>query len=127
MNKSVLKLQNPIEKSFTVLTPYHYYFFFILFISKIPIYWHVLNLIFLSPPMEYICNDNKKENDCPCKELEWNRTVFTETLQTKFNIHCEMTWLISFSQSMLYVGTLIGSLFFGFLSDRFVINTTYKL
>ncbi|XP_059061163.1 solute carrier family 22 member 1-like isoform X2 [Achroia grisella] len=120
-----IKLNNPIEKHFNVLTPYHYYFFSLIFLSKLPIFWHVLSLIFLSPPMDYYCNttetnniSNDLKNVCPCKEPWWNRNVFTETVQTKFGLICESAWLISFSQSMLYMGTLFGALVFGFLSDK---------
>ncbi|XP_031762963.2 solute carrier family 22 member 1-like [Galleria mellonella] len=123
-----IKLNNPIEKRLDVISPYHYYLFFLLFLSKLPIFWHVLNLIFLSPPMEYYCNatETNTNNDsidlknvCPCNEPWWNRNVFTETVQTKFALICDSTWLISFSESMLYVGTLFGSLVFGFLSDKY--------
>ncbi|XP_030022814.2 organic cation transporter protein isoform X1 [Manduca sexta] len=117
-----LKLKNPIEKHFSVLSRYHYYFFTLLFASKLPVFWHILNLIFLSPPMNYYCNDdgqNSTLNTCPCDNPWWDRSVFTETTQTKFGILCDTQWLISFSQSMLYVGTLLGALTFGFLSDTF--------
>ncbi|KAM3968332.1 LOW QUALITY PROTEIN: organic anion transporter 3 [Aphomia sociella] len=121
------KLNNPIEKYFNVLTPYHYYFS-LLFLGKLPVFWHVLNLIFLSPPMDYYCNSSLTntinnsvdlKNLCPCEDPWWDRNVFTETLQTKFDLICENVWLISFSQSMLYVGTLLGALIFGFLSDKY--------
>lgn len=120
------KLSNPIEKHFNVITPYHYYFFSVLFLSKLPIFWHVLNLIFLTPPMDYYCNSTSSDfnetsmkNYCPCEDPWWDRSVFTETMQTKFNLVCEKQWLVSFSQSMTYLGSLIGSFLFGFLSDRY--------
>ncbi|XP_039746218.1 solute carrier family 22 member 3-like [Pararge aegeria] len=119
------KLQNPIEKQFNIISRYHYYFYFLIFSSKIPIFWHVLSLIFLSPPMDYYCNEtdvatvNLTKNVCPCVEPFWDRSVFTETMQTKYGIYCDRTWLISFAQSMMYVGLLIGALVFGFLSDRY--------
>lgn len=121
-----LKLSNPIEKHFNVISRYHYYFFVLIFTSKLPIFWHVLNLIFLSPPMEYYCNSTTishvtySKNHCPCEKPAWNRSVFKETMQTKFNLVCDKAWIISFSQSITYVGTLIGSLLFGFLSDKYV-------
>ncbi|XP_050342022.1 organic cation transporter protein-like [Nymphalis io] len=115
-------LHNPIEKQFNNVTKYHYYLFILIFSSKIPIFWHVLNLIFLSPPMDYICNDirrNSSKNACPCDEPVWDRSVFAETMQTKFGLYCESIWLINFSQSMMYVGLLIGALIFGFFSDKY--------
>lgn len=111
---------NPVENSFNKLTLYHYFYYLLIFLSKVPIFWHILNLIFLSPPMEYVCNGNSNKSTCPCEEPVWDRSIFTETMQTKYGMHCEKDWLISFSQSMLYVGTVAGSLVFGFLSDRFL-------
>ncbi|XP_045492490.1 solute carrier family 22 member 8-like [Colias croceus] len=112
------KFHNPIEKQFNEITRYHYFLFILLFSSKIPIFWHALNLIFLSPPIDYFCNGNSS-NLCPCDEPVWDRGVFEETMQTKFGIYCENSWLTSFSHSMNFVGLLIGALMFGFLSDKF--------
>ncbi|KAJ8726743.1 hypothetical protein PYW08_015140 [Mythimna loreyi] len=112
--------KNPIETHFHRLTCYHYYFFFFLFLAKLPMFWHVLNLIFLSPPMTFTCKESRNSEDqCPCDEPIWNRSVFEETMQTKYQIVCERSWLISFSQSMLYVGTLLGALLVGFMSDKY--------
>lgn len=124
MTKIQPKLHNPIEKQFNKITKYHYYLFAIIFSSKIPVFWHVLNLIFISPPMDYRCDvgegGNLSWNACPCDQPQWDRSVFSETMQTKFGLFCESIWLISFSQSMLYVGMLVGAFVFGFLSDRCV-------
>lgn len=118
------KIQNPIEKQINRITKYHYYLFALIFSSKIPIFWHVLSLIFLSPPMDYDCyvggGGNSSRNVCPCDQPQWDRSVFTETIPTKFGLFCENIWLISFTQSMMYVGMLVGAFVFGFLSDRFV-------
>ncbi|CAK1551537.1 unnamed protein product [Leptosia nina] len=112
------KFNNPIEKQFNAITRYHYCLFLLIFASKVPIFWHVLNLIFLSPPIEYSCNGNSS-NLCPCDAPMWDRSVFRETMQTKFGIHCENSWWISFSHSVNFVGLLLGALLFGFMSDKF--------
>ncbi|CAB3241227.1 unnamed protein product [Arctia plantaginis] len=95
-----------------------------MFLAKIPLYWHLMSLIFLSPPMEFQCDNlqqsiEKEHGGCPCDNPSWNRSVFTETAQTKFGLICDRAWVISFSESMLYVGTLIGSLVFGFMADKY--------
>ncbi|XP_075972387.1 solute carrier family 22 member 3-like [Anticarsia gemmatalis] len=115
----MLKIKNPIEKHFEKITCYHIYFFVFIFLSKIPVYWHIMNMIFLSPPMNYTCLVPFKGKPCPCDDPDWDKSVFTQTMQTKYGIVCDQAWLVSFSQSMLYVGTLIGALLFGFLSDLF--------
>ncbi|XP_053600447.1 solute carrier family 22 member 1-like [Plodia interpunctella] len=116
---------NPIEKYFSVIRLYHYFFFFVIFLSQVPVFWHFLSLIFLSPHMNFYCTKThlvirnaSLVNYCPCDEVKWDRSVFTETVQTKFDLYCETQWLISFTQSILYLGTLLGSIFFGILSDK---------
>lgn len=114
---------HPIEKFFSHVTRYHIFCLGIMFLAKIPLYWHLMNMIFLSPPMQFQCPTHKQaieeqHGGCPCDNPEWNRTVFTETAQTKFDLLCDRAWMISFSESMLYVGTLFGSLVFGFLADK---------
>ncbi|XP_050681608.1 solute carrier family 22 member 3-like [Leptidea sinapis] len=116
------KLHNPIEKQFNDITRFHYFLFFLLFSSKLPIFWHILNLIFLSPPIDYICHDGSKnstKNLCPCDVPIWDRSVFLETMQSKFGLHCNKYWLINFSHCINFLGLLIGGLVFGFLSDKF--------
>ncbi|XP_013200148.2 solute carrier family 22 member 1-like [Amyelois transitella] len=120
------KPTNPIEKYFSVINLYHYYFFFILFLSKVPVFWHFLSLIFLSPPMDFYCNNTlliaaneSHKNFCPCEDPWWDKSLFTETVQTKFDLYCDKKWIVSFTQSVLYTGTLIGSIFFGILSDKY--------
>ncbi|KAJ8724752.1 hypothetical protein PYW07_015710 [Mythimna separata] len=80
--------------------------------------------------MTFTCRggSNSSKGQCPCKgEPIWDRSVFEETMQTKYGIVCERNWLVSFSQSMLYVGTLLGALMFGFLSDRYGRLPTFSI
>ncbi|KAI5643546.1 sugar transporter domain-containing protein [Phthorimaea operculella] len=66
--------------------------------------------------MDFTCNGAK--NQCPCDNATWDKNVFTETIQTKFGIYCSNSWLMHFSNSISYLGCLVGCLFFGFLSDK---------
>ncbi|CAH0629137.1 unnamed protein product [Chrysodeixis includens] len=119
-------MSSPIENYFAKIKRYHYYFFVLVYSTKLPVFWHVLSLIFISPPMEYTCKGaTEGVNQCPCAEPVWNRSVFTETLQTKYTLICDKKWMVSFTQSMLYVGTLIGALTFGILSDKYGRLTTF--
>lgn len=80
-----------------------------------------MGIIFVSPPMTYTCANattTEARGLCPCKKPTWDKSVFEKTMQVKYNIICDKGWLVSFSQSILYVGTLFGSLLFGFMSDR---------
>lgn len=115
----ISKINNPIEKYFSKIGRYHYYFFSMLFLSKVPAFWHAVNLLFLAPPMEYFCllEGKNSSSACPCEDPTWDKRVFTKTVQTKFSVVCEQSWLISFSESIAYLGSLFGALVFGFLSD----------
>uniref|UniRef100_A0A2A4IZU9 Major facilitator superfamily (MFS) profile domain-containing protein n=1 Tax=Heliothis virescens TaxID=7102 RepID=A0A2A4IZU9_HELVI len=79
--------------------------------------------------MEFTCKDggNSSGGQCPCENPVWDRSVFTETVQTKYTIICEKEWMVSFSQSMLYLGTLFGALLFGYLSDRYGRLSTFSM
>ncbi|OWR52188.1 organic cation transporter [Danaus plexippus plexippus] len=72
--------------------------------------------------MEYTCEggdmSNSSKNLCPCDKPQWNRSKFTETMQTKFHLLCGNAWNISFSHIMMYTGFLVGAMLFGYLSDR---------
>lgn len=118
-NSESPKLINPIEKYFSTVGRYNYYFFILIFLSKVPIFWHVLNMLFLSPPMEFVCGSgaNITSNECPCEDPVWNTSVFTKTVQTKYTVVCEQKWMISFAESIFFLGSLFGSMVFGFLSD----------
>lgn len=125
MAKSKLSiLHNPIEVQFDGISRYHYFLFGFLFLSKIPIFWQMLSLLFVTPRIDFYCEEslgslkNISQNVCPCERPQWDKSVFTQTLQTKFDTHCERKWLIGLSQSMLYLGSLLGSLIFGFMSDK---------
>lgn len=111
--------QNPIEKHFLVISKYHYYLWIQLFLSKFALSLHGLSLVFLSPPMDFKCYGfQNMTNNCPCDTPVWNRSVFTETIETKYNLHCHKKWMISFSESIFCVGLLIGAFIFGILSDK---------
>ncbi|XP_053600448.1 solute carrier family 22 member 1-like [Plodia interpunctella] len=117
--ETTVKSANPIEQRFRKIRRYHYFFFFILFLSKLPLFWHFISLIFLSPRMDFYCDVNKGgKNYCPCENPRWDTSVFTKTIQTKFNLHCERQWLVTLTQSTVYIGTLFGSYGFGRWSDK---------
>lgn len=112
---------HPVEQRFSSITKYHYYIFFFLFVSKTPLFWHFVSLIFLTPPMDYQCVENgsdKGKNFCPCNNPVWDKSIFTETFQTKFNLICERKKYVAMCHSLLYFGSLVGSFTFGFLADK---------
>lgn len=55
-----------------------------------------------------------------CKKYEYDATPFVNTIISEWDLVCERQWLASFTQMVLQLGVLIGSIVFGFLSDRYV-------
>lgn len=120
-NFDISKVHHPIEKQFCTISRYNYYIYFFLFLSKLPIFWHVLNFLFLTPPMSHTCLVGGKQSvgGC-CENPAWNTTVFKKTIQTKYKVVCEETWMISFSESIISMGSLVGAFVSGFLADRYL-------
>ncbi|XP_061706756.1 solute carrier family 22 member 3-like [Cydia pomonella] len=119
---------NPIEARFNVITRYHCLIYFVVFLSKIPAIWHILNLMILNPPITYTCGGGGggtdrlrlvSKEECPCTSPTWDRSVFSETVQTKFGLICDRKKEISLSETCAYGGMLVGAFLFGLLSDRF--------
>lgn len=53
-----------------------------------------------------------------CQKYEYDATPFDNTIISEWDLVCERRWLASFTQMVLQLGVLIGSIVFGFVSDR---------
>ncbi|KAJ8723266.1 hypothetical protein PYW08_003178 [Mythimna loreyi] len=99
---------------------YQIWLCFIVFLSKFAIAFHQLAIIFYAPPLRYACGDSTEElNLCPCDSPKYNYSIFTSTIMTEWNLICERKSLASIVQVTFQGGTLVGSLAFGALSDRY--------
>ncbi|XP_003745397.1 organic cation transporter protein [Galendromus occidentalis] len=49
---------------------------------------------------------------------DYDTGEYSETLATKFNVVCDQEWLISTAQSCFFLGGTVGSVFFGWISDK---------
>ncbi|KAI5646027.1 sugar transporter domain-containing protein [Phthorimaea operculella] len=90
----------------------------LIFLSKLPVAFNQMAIIFLAPKVEYVCPPNQTET-CPCSNPEYNTSEFTSTIIMEWNLICEKKWLSSFTQTLFQLGTLVGSVVFGMASDRF--------
>lgn len=82
-----------------------------------------MGIIFLAPPVQFSCiaPDNLSDLDkCDprCLGHEFNRTVFTETIATEWDLVCDKAQLPNLSQTIFMLGILTGSVFFGTLADK---------
>lgn len=53
-----------------------------------------------------------------CVRYEYDPSPFESTIVSEWDLICERAWLASLTQTILQLGILIGSVLFGFLSDR---------
>ncbi|CAG9135425.1 unnamed protein product [Plutella xylostella] len=85
-------------------------------------------IIFLTPKASFWCSkfDSNStstvvNNTCysGCVEYEYDTSPMETSIVSEWDLVCERQWLASFTQTVLQFGILIGSIMFGFLSDRY--------
>lgn len=84
-----------------------------------------MGIIFLAPPMEFSCISSDEESsglldkcDSRCIGREFNRSVFTETIATEWDLVCEKEQLPNLSQTIFMLGILTGNCIFGTMADK---------
>ncbi|XP_050674824.1 organic cation transporter protein-like [Leptidea sinapis] len=100
---------------------YQNWIFFLITIGRLPAEYQLANVVFIIPNAEYVCNDegaNMTSNYCPCDNPVYDTSIM-RSVSSDWNLICDRRQLASVAQSMLQVGILVGSLFYGFLSDRY--------
>lgn len=95
---------------------YHYWLCFIIFLSKFGVAFHQMAIIFLAPPVQYHCPE--KMSSC-CENPVYDKSIFTKTIVTEWNLICDKSWLKDFTQTMFQFGVLIGSFALGIASDKY--------
>ncbi|XP_049869847.1 solute carrier family 22 member 16-like isoform X1 [Pectinophora gossypiella] len=101
----------------------------------IPI-WNLLSIIFITPTTEFICKEFKnnvtKEVDhsiCyeDCVEYEYDEMVFKRSVVSSYGLVCEKAWMNNFINTVMILGVLIGSLLYGWVSDRHGRRNAFRL
>ncbi|XP_037048393.1 organic cation transporter protein-like isoform X2 [Bradysia coprophila] len=111
---------DPIQHAMGAFGKWHILTCSTIFLMKFPVAWHQLSIIFLAPSLNFTCANNSiaKCSD-ECVEYDYDRSIFTETIKTTWNLVCEQEHWANFSQTVFMSGILIGSFLFGTLSDKF--------
>lgn len=98
---------------------------------KFPIAWHQLAIVFMAPHQDYNCISpagvqtldhcavNVSGVLADCTEWEYDRSTFTETIISQWNLVCSRTHYANIQQSVLMFGVLLGNIIFGNLADRY--------
>lgn len=83
-----------------------------------------MGIIFLAPPVEFTCaavdnsTDLLDKCDSQCTAHEFDRSVFTETIATEWDLVCKKAQFPNLSQTIFMLGILTGNCLFGTLADK---------
>ncbi|XP_076639870.1 organic cation transporter protein isoform X1 [Colletes latitarsis] len=98
---------------------------------KFPIAWHQLAIVFMAPHQEFNCTAPARaesSDQCrvnvngtlaECTEWVYDRSTFSETIISQWNLVCSRTHYANIQQSILMFGVLLGNIIFGNLADRY--------
>ncbi|KAJ8674537.1 hypothetical protein QAD02_005799 [Eretmocerus hayati] len=120
-----------VQRSMGYLGPWQIVVCTAISLVKFPVAWHQLATVFMAPKQEYNCTVpglGLSKDQCyvrinnslvECQKWEYDRSVFPETIISQWNLVCSRSTYPNIQQSILMFGILLGSVSFGFLSDRF--------
>lgn len=80
--------------------------------------FHQMAIIFLTAPVQHYCPGT---NSTCCSNPVFNKTVFTRTIVTEWNLTCKSDWFKDLTQTIFQFGVFCGSLIFGIASDKWVL------
>lgn len=109
-----------VQKSIGVLGRWHIWICLAIFLVKFPVAWHQLSIVFLAPTAEFICaNISLDKCDEQCSVHVFNRSIFSETIISEWDLVCQRQYLADITQTITMLGILFGNMVFGYLSDKF--------
>lgn len=112
---------DPIQSAMGSLGRWHMFVCAFIFLLKFPVAWHQMSIIFAAPNINYTCSDPNVTDRCSaeCTSWEFDRDIFTETIQMTWDLVCERHFLAHTSQTIFMFGILVGNMVFGTLADKF--------
>lgn len=78
-----------------------------------------MSIIFVGPPPTFKCINETIDactNSCP--GYEYDRSVFSETIISQWDLVCENAQLANISQMIFMFGIMVGNLGFGVMADK---------
>lgn len=117
-------VQYSIAEAIGEIGKWQLWIYLIVFLAKVPIAWHQMSIIFLAPPMDFLCADIEEsiKNLCysNCSVYNYDHSIFGDTIVSEWNLICKREWLKNFTQTIFMFGILIGNMIFGHVADRLV-------
>ncbi|XP_046977704.1 organic cation transporter protein-like [Vanessa cardui] len=117
-----MSAEDTIETIIGRFGKYQIWILFLITLGRFPTEYQITNVVFIMPSVEYVCMDENAynlTNHCPCANPQYDQSTIVSSVTSTWNLICERQQLASLTQSMLQVGILIGSIFYGQLSDRY--------
>lgn len=125
---------DPIQATIGDLGHWQVFVCGIVFLLKFPVAWHQMGIIFLAPKTDFNCTDPSLDKcDANCLEHTFDHSIFTQTIQSEWDLVCDKEHLANLSQTIFMLGILIGNMVFGALADMLgrriplVIAVTFQL
>lgn len=109
-----------IQNAMGAFGKWHFLVCAVVFLLKFPVAWHQMSIIFIGPPVSFECSDATVKDACSaaCPGYNYNRTIFTETIITEWNLVCDRSQWSNASQTIFMLGILVGNILFGSLADK---------
>ncbi|XP_038213938.1 organic cation transporter protein-like [Zerene cesonia] len=117
-----MEVEDVIETTIGRSGRYQLWIFFLISIGRFPTEYQLTNVVFILPNPEYVCKDegaNNASNFCPCNNPEYDTSNVMNSVSSEWDLICDKRHLASLGQSMLQIGILAGSIFYGHISDRY--------
>lgn len=116
---------NELTNSFGSFGRWQIFVFLILVVPvKISGYTMLLSIIFLAPKTTFRCVENRQNTSIinstcyiDCVKYEYH-SQFENTIISEWDLICDRAWLADLAQTVNMCGILVGSMLFGFISDR---------
>lgn len=138
--------KDPIQKAMGDFGRWHLFVCVVIFLLKFPVAWHQvssalgevdviisndipphvscavqMSIIFIAPPAQFECsNETMKRCDAECPAHEFDRSIFSETIITKWDLVCDNAQWANVSQMIFMFGILLGNVLFGTVADKYV-------
>ncbi|GBO20296.1 Solute carrier family 22 member 7, partial [Araneus ventricosus] len=64
-------------------------------------------------------NNSSIRETVACDSWEYDRSIYTSTIVSQWNLVCDRGWLVSMSKSIFVTGYLLSSTLFAYFTDKF--------
>lgn len=111
---------DPIQHAMGQFGKWHFLVCGIIFLLKFPVAWHQMSIIFIAPNVDSHCVNPNVTDECSveCPYHDFDKTIFTETIQSTWDLVCDRSQWANMSQTIFMFGILVGNIMFGTLADK---------